>query len=92
METRTHEFEGLHNFRDFGGYVAGNRRLVTGRLFRSANHAMATEADLARLREMGIGAVVDLAFAADQRDRDVARQVFHDFELLIVRAILGFAG
>jgi AcrR family transcriptional regulator len=38
------------------------------------------------------GLMVDLAFAADQRDRDVARQVFHDFELLIVRAILGFAG
>ncbi len=34
------------------------------------------------------GLMVDLAFAADQRDRDIARQVFHDFELLVLRALL----
>jgi len=82
METRTHEFEGLHNFRDFGGYVAGNRRLVTGRLFRSANHAMATEADLARLREMGIGAVVDLR-RPSERERQPSRR-WADFAATVI--------
>ena len=58
--TRLHAFDGLTNFRDFGGYDAGGRRIVTGRFFRSANHALATEADLAKLRAMNIAAVVDL--------------------------------
>lgn len=34
------------------------------------------------------GLLVDLAFAADQRDREATRQVFEDFELLILRALL----
>lgn len=58
--TRLHPFEGLTNFRDFGGYQAGERRMATGRFFRSANHALATEADLARLASMNIAAVIDL--------------------------------
>ena len=70
---RLHAFEGLTNFRDFGGYHAGGRRMVTGRFFRSANHALATEADLARLKDMGISAVVDLRRPAE-RDRAPSRR------------------
>ena len=45
------DFEGILNFRDFGGYdTACGRGLKAGRLFRSANHARATEADLARAK------------------------------------------
>jgi protein tyrosine/serine phosphatase len=53
-------FEGLTNFRDFGGYAAGGRRIATGRFFRSANHALASEKDLERLAGMGVSAVIDL--------------------------------
>jgi protein-tyrosine phosphatase len=70
---RKHSFESLHNFRDFGGYSAGGRMLVTGRLFRSANHALATDADLARLSGMGIGAIVDLR-RPDERQRQPSRR------------------
>jgi protein tyrosine/serine phosphatase len=73
MEQRRHRFEGLHNFRDFGGYAAGERRLAAGRLFRSANHAGASDADLARLSEMGIGAVIDLR-RPSERERQPSRR------------------
>ena len=66
---RKHDFEGVHNFRDFGGYDAGGRKLVTGRLFRSANYALASEADLQKLSSMGIAAIVDL-----RRPEERARQ------------------
>jgi protein tyrosine/serine phosphatase len=69
MITRKHAFEGVHNFRDFGGYDAGGRKLVTGRLFRSANHALASDADLERLSGMCIGAIIDL-----RRPEERARQ------------------
>lgn len=70
---RLHAFDGLTNFRDFGGYDAGGRRIVTGRFFRSANHALASEADLARLRDMGISAVVDLR-RPQERERAPSRR------------------
>lgn len=58
--TQKHQFEGLQNFRDFGGYQAGGRVIQRGRFFRSAAPGMATEADLQRLAEMGLAAIVDL--------------------------------
>jgi protein tyrosine/serine phosphatase len=70
---RLHTFDGLTNFRDFGGYSAGDRRMVTGRLFRSANHALASDADLARLAAMGIAAVVDLRRPVE-RERSPSRR------------------
>jgi protein-tyrosine phosphatase len=54
-------FEGVRNFRDFGGYSAGEGRVVArGRLFRSAHLAHATPADHARMRAMGVAVVADL--------------------------------
>ena len=38
---RHHAFEGVLNFRDFGGYE-GVRALARGRLYRSAHHHRAT--------------------------------------------------
>ena len=54
------EFEGIHNFRDFGGYEAGGRQVVRGRLFRSGAPSRATPQDLARLGALGVSAFVDL--------------------------------
>jgi protein-tyrosine phosphatase len=55
------DFEGIENFRDFGGYdTVHGRPMKTGVLYRSANHAYATEADLARMRDLGLAAVIDL--------------------------------
>ena len=70
---RLHNFDGLTNFRDFGGYSAGDRRIVTGRFFRSANHALASDADLERLKAMGISAIIDLRRPAE-RERSPSRR------------------
>ena len=71
--TRKHPFDSVHNFRDFGGYAAGDRRMATGRFFRSANHALATDADLERLAGLNIAAVVDLR-RPDERARQPSRR------------------
>jgi len=59
--SRKRPFQGVRNFRDFGGYTgAGGRRMASGRFFRSAHHALASDADLDAMAALGIGAIVDL--------------------------------
>lgn len=67
-------FEGVDNFRDFGGFaVADGRRLRAGRLYRSASHGRATDADLEGLHALGLSVIVDLRREAE-RDRDPSRR------------------
>lgn len=81
--TRKIAFEELHNFRDFGGYAAaGGRQIASGRFFRSANHANATETDLARLADLNIKAVVDLR-RPTERARSPSRR-WKDFSALVI--------
>jgi protein tyrosine/serine phosphatase len=42
-------------------------------LYRSANHAYATDGDLARMRELGLAAIVDLR-RRDERDREPSKR------------------
>ena len=43
--------EGIHNFRDFGGWLgADGRQVRTGLLYRSGQHVEASDADLAAIR------------------------------------------
>jgi len=61
MSTRILAFEGVDNFRDFGDYAtAAGRRIHPGRLYRSANHAMATDADLEAIAGLRLAVMVDL--------------------------------
>ena len=54
-------FDGIHNFRDYGGYaVSGGGRVVAGKLYRSAQHFDATPDDLHRVGALGLGTVIDL--------------------------------
>lgn len=53
-------FEGIHNFRDYGGYPAAVGRVRTGLLYRSGQHVGATDADLAALAALDIRTVIDL--------------------------------
>ncbi|UTP39242.1 tyrosine-protein phosphatase [Phenylobacterium sp. LH3H17] len=74
MTAKHIEFEGIENFRDFGGYAtACGRGLKAGRLFRSANHAYATDEDLAKLRDLGVTLIVDLR-RRREREREVSRR------------------
>jgi protein tyrosine/serine phosphatase len=69
--TRRIAFEGIDNFRDFGGYAAGPRRLKAGLLYRSGHPARATGADLARLADLRLAVIVDLR-RVNERERDPA--------------------
>lgn len=61
MSNRILALEGVDNFRDFGDYrTAAGRRLQPGRLYRSANHAMATDEDLDAIAGLGLAVMVDL--------------------------------
>lgn len=68
-DDRVLRLEGVHNFRDFGGYpVSGGGRLRRGLLWRSGQHHGATDADLARIAALKLAGVFDLRSG---RERDV---------------------
>lgn len=74
MSSRLHAFEAIDNFRDYGDYAtAAGRRVRPGRLLRSAHHARASDADLARLKGLGLGAVVDLRRPSERREQPSRR-------------------
>lgn len=58
---RHHPFEACFNFRDIGGYPAGDgQRVKWGRYFRAGRQDRMTEADLAKLKGLGIKTQIDL--------------------------------
>jgi protein tyrosine/serine phosphatase len=72
LASTPHAFEGIANFRDFGGWpTQDGGRVRRGLLFRSGHHALATVGDLKRMAELGIGVVVDLRRPPERR-RDPA--------------------
>ncbi|HUZ11613.1 MAG TPA: tyrosine-protein phosphatase [Caulobacteraceae bacterium] len=72
--TRHLRLEAVENFRDFGDYAtAAGRRLKPGRLYRSASHGRATDADLDAIDRLGLAVVVDLR-RPGERERDPARR------------------
>lgn len=61
MDSSTPGFQGIRNFRDFGGYAtADGKRLYRGHLYRSAHFPEASSADLQRLEALKIQTIVDL--------------------------------
>lgn len=60
MSDRLLSFERILNFRDYGGYAGAEGPVARGRLFRSGQHARASDADLAAISGLGICTVVDL--------------------------------
>jgi len=67
-------FDAIDNFRDYGDYAtSAGRRVKPGRLYRSAHHARATEADLARLGDLGVATVVDLRRPGERRHQPSRR-------------------
>ncbi len=58
---RVLSLEGVHNFRDYGGYpVTGGGRVKRGLLWRSGQHFGASEADLAKIGALSLETVIDL--------------------------------
>ena len=61
MQNRVLKLDGVHNFRDYGGYAAARgARVKTGLLWRSAQHGDASADDLAAVHALGIKTVIDL--------------------------------
>lgn len=61
MQNRILTLEGVRNFRDFGGYdTADGGRVRPGMLYRSAHFAEATDADIEKIRALGIATSCDL--------------------------------
>jgi len=74
QEWRVIELSGVHNFRDYGGYgVAGGGHLRRGMLWRSGQHHGATDADLARIAALDLGAVFDLRFDDERHSHPCRR-------------------
>jgi len=71
--TRRIPFDAIENFRDFGDYAAGQRRLKRGLLYRSASQSRATDADLERLAALRLSVIVDLR-RANEREREPSRR------------------
>lgn len=80
--------EGIHNFRDYGGWrTADSRRVRTGLLHRSGHHVGASDADLEALAALDIRTVIDLR-SYGERQRHPCRRapdwagevVFYDGE------------
>lgn len=67
-------FDAIDNFRDYGDYAtAAGRRVRPGRLYRSAHHARASEADLARLGALEVCTLVDLRRPGERRHQPSRR-------------------
>ena len=67
--------EGIHNFRDFGGWLgADGRQVRTGLLYRSGQHVEASDADLAAIDALDSRTVIDLR-GEGERARNPCRRV-----------------
>ena len=84
MTDRVLSFEGIHNFRDYGGYDTPHGRMRRGILWRSGQHGAATPTDLAGVSALGIATVIDLRGDSERREMPCLR---HDaFDGLVLFA------
>lgn len=84
MKQRVLPLEGIHNFRDYGGYASAHGGRVRPRvLWRSAQHGEASDADLGIVDGLGLATVIDLRGDSERdaspcrRGPGFAAQVFH---------------
>ncbi len=69
------ETQGIHNFRDYGGWkTQGGGQVRTGLLYRSGHHVEATNEDLAAIAPLGIHTVIDLR-GESERSANPCRRV-----------------
>ncbi len=66
-------FEGIHNFRDYGGYDADGGTVRRGLLYRSGQHVGASDGDLAALAALDIRTVIDLRGLSERTNNPCRR-------------------
>lgn len=67
MSDRLLPFKSIENFRDFGGYATPSGTLRRGVLYRSGQLSRTSEADLARVSQLGLSHVVDLRRSSERK-------------------------
>ncbi|MFA7595798.1 MAG: tyrosine-protein phosphatase [Novosphingobium sp.] len=85
IHSRIIALNGIHNFRDYGGYAtADGGKLRSGLLFRSGQHARATDDDLGTIGSIPFSTVIDLRGGSERetypcrRAAGFAAEVFFD--------------
>ena len=75
-DNRVLPLEGVHNFRDYGGYaVAGGGRVKRGVLWRSGEHGGASETDLTAIGALELATVFDLRGNGERANNPCRRPV-----------------
>lgn len=75
-DPRVLKLDGVHNFRDYGGYEGvDGARLRQGLLWRSAQHGDASDLDLAAIHDLGIANVIDLRGPSEREMKPCRRHV-----------------
>lgn len=75
-DDRVLHLQGVHNFRDFGGYrLSGGGRLKRGLLWRSGQHYGATDADVEKIAALGLASVFDLRSSKERTAHPCRRPV-----------------
>lgn len=84
-DTRLVALSGVHNFRDYGDYpTSSGGRLRRGQLFRSGQHAKATDDDLGAIGAIPFATIIDLRGGSERdtypcrRAAGFAAEVFFD--------------
>ena len=84
MQTHVLKLDGVHNFRDYGGYAgAGGARIKLGLLWRSAQHADASEQDLADINSLNIATVIDLRGPSEREAKPCRRHPDFSAQVLV---------
>lgn len=83
-DERVLNLEGVHNFRDYGGYsAAGGGRVRRGVLWRSGQHRKATGADLERIGTLALETVVDLRGSSERQASPCPRPAGFGAEVIL---------
>lgn len=80
--TSSQALEGIHNFRDYGGYAADGGRVRKGVLYRSGQHVQATDADLAQMAALDIRTIIDLRGITEREMHPCRRHEGWDGEVI----------
>lgn len=82
-DSRVLKLDGVHNFRDYGGYeTEGGARVREGLLWRSAQHGDASDADLEAIHGLGITTVIDLRGPSERNAKPCRRHADFAAEVL----------
>lgn len=83
MRERLLNIEGTINFRDLGGYVGKDQRLVRwGQMYRSAKLDRLTQRGIADMAALGIKTVIDLRFSDETANHPTIREAVPEAEIL----------